>query len=77
MELAVSMGGMMLVAGHELPAEAGPIVPGPPHRFWLWWRRFNQAAALAQVIGRATAVDMLVFRRVIPGGCAAGRPPDP
>jgi predicted amidophosphoribosyltransferase len=33
MELAVTMGGMMLLAGRELLAEADLIVPVPLHRF--------------------------------------------
>ena len=33
-------------AGAELIAEADMIVPVPLHRRRLWWRRFNQSAAL-------------------------------
>ena len=39
-------------AGREVLAEAALIVPVPLHRFRLWTRRFNQAAALAAAIAR-------------------------
>lgn len=65
-ELAITMGGMMMLAGRELLAEADLIIPVPLHRFRLWDRRFNQAAALAQVISRKSgvAVDCLALKRV-------------
>jgi ComF family protein len=44
------LGRMMAQAGRELIAEADIIVPVPLHRFRLWTRRFNQAAALAAAI---------------------------
>jgi ComF family protein len=66
LELARAMGGLMSLAGRELIAEADLIIPVPLHRFRLWSRRFNQAAALGQVIaeqsGRPFAADLL--RRV-------------
>jgi ComF family protein len=52
LELALTMGGMMALAGRELLADADLIVPVPLHRFRLWRRRFNQASALANVLGR-------------------------
>jgi ComF family protein len=51
-ELALMLGRMMTQAGRELIAEADLIVPVPLHRFRLWTRRFNQAAALAATISR-------------------------
>jgi ComF family protein len=49
-ELARWMGGWMVRAGSDVIAEADLIVPVPLHRFRLWTRRFNQSAALAQVV---------------------------
>jgi ComF family protein len=65
-ELALTMGGMMALAGRELLADADLIVPVPLHRFRLWRRRFNQAAALADVLGKQAAkpVDMQALARV-------------
>ena len=54
LELAEWMGTWMARAGAALVAEADLIVPVPLHRRRLWWRRFNQSAALAQVIARCT-----------------------
>lgn len=51
-ELALMLGRMMAQAGREVIAEADLIVPVPLHRFRLWTRRFNQAAALAAAITR-------------------------
>ena len=51
-ELALTMGAMMAQAGRELLADADLIVPVPLHRWRLWTRRFNQAAALAGVLSR-------------------------
>nr|WP_046864247.1 ComF family protein [Microvirga massiliensis] len=45
--LARPMGLLMARAGAELLREADVIVPVPLHRWRLWTRRFNQAAALA------------------------------
>lgn len=53
LELAEALGRMMARAGAELVAEADVIVPVPLHRLRLWWRRFNQAMALAAVVARA------------------------
>lgn len=57
-DLALTMGRMMRQAGRELLAEAEVIVPVPLHRFRLWTRRFNQAAALAQVVSRGSGVPL-------------------
>lgn len=51
-ELALTLGRMMAQAGHELLGEAEIVAPIPLHRSRLWSRRFNQAAALADVIAR-------------------------
>jgi len=53
-ELARWMGGWMARAGAELLADAELIVPVPLHRRRLWWRRFNQSAALAQAVAIAS-----------------------
>lgn len=58
LELARAMGGMMLLAGRELSAEADIVVPVPLHRVRLWQRRFNQAAALAAVVARGAGLPM-------------------
>lgn len=57
-DLALTMGRMMIQAGRELLPDADVIVPVPLHRFRLWTRRFNQAAALAQVVARGSAVPL-------------------
>ncbi|WP_100959546.1 ComF family protein [Bosea sp. FBZP-16] len=49
-ELSLMLGRMMAQAGRELIVDADLIVPVPLHRFRLWTRRFNQAAALAATI---------------------------
>jgi ComF family protein len=50
LELARSLGAMMVRAGAELLGTADVIVPVPLHRWRLWRRRFNQAMALAKVV---------------------------
>lgn len=57
-ELALTLGRMMGQAGRELLAEADLIVPVPLHRTRLWGRRFNQAAALAQVLAGKSGVAL-------------------
>ncbi len=52
LELALMLGRMMAQAGRELTTEADLVVPVPLHRLRLWTRRFNQAAALAEVVAR-------------------------
>jgi ComF family protein len=51
-DLAPAMGRWMARAGAELLAEADVLVPVPLHRWRLWTRRYNQAAALAQAVAR-------------------------
>lgn len=57
-DLALTMGRMMIQAGRELLPDADVIVPVPLHRFRLWTRRFNQAAALAQVVAGGSGVPL-------------------
>ncbi len=66
MELARTMGAMMRLAGRELIAEADIVVPVPLHRWRVWTRRFNQAAALAHVVASAEGrpVALHALRRV-------------
>jgi hypothetical protein len=62
----VSTGQAQRLCGRELLAEADLIVPVPLHRFRLWRRRFNQAAALAEVVAgiQGLPVDLTVLARV-------------
>jgi ComF family protein len=57
-ELSLTLGRMMAQAGRELAADAGIVLPVPLHRTRLWRRRFNQAAALAQVVARETSLPL-------------------
>jgi ComF family protein len=50
LDLAPTLGRWMVAAGAPLLAEADALVPVPLHWRRLWWRRFNQSAALAEVI---------------------------
>lgn len=59
---APAFAGWMARAGAQLLAEADAIVPVPLHWTRLFRRRFNQAALLAQELGRLSGV------RVIPEG---------
>lgn len=52
LELVRWMAEWMARAGRDVISDADVIVPVPLYRRRLWWRRFNQAAALAAVIGR-------------------------
>ncbi len=66
LELAITMGTMMSLAGRELVEDADLIVPVPLHRWRLWRRRFNQAAALSDVLAAKTGlpVDLTALVRV-------------
>lgn len=66
LELAIWMARWMSRAGQDIIADANVIVPVPLHWRRLWWRRFNQSAALAQAIGRSseTPVAIDAVRRV-------------
>lgn len=57
-ELSLTLGRMMAQAGRELAADADLILPVPLHRTRLWRRRFNQAAALARTVSRATGLPL-------------------
>jgi ComF family protein len=66
LELARALGGMMTRAGAELVVDADVIVPVPLHRWRLWWRRFNQAMALAKAVSTESRVpcDPFLLARV-------------
>ncbi|MEE1656900.1 ComF family protein [Microvirga sp. CF3062] len=66
LELARALGGMMTRAGAELLVDADVIVPVPLHRWRLWWRRFNQAMALAKTVSVDSKVpcDPFLLARV-------------
>jgi ComF family protein len=68
LELAEPLGLWMARAGAELLADADLLVPIPLHRLRLVSRRFNQSAALARVISRASAVPLetMALERVKP-----------
>jgi ComF family protein len=54
LELAPVLASMMRRAGAGLLAEADVLVPVPLHRKRLFHRRYNQAAVLALMVGRAS-----------------------
>jgi ComF family protein len=61
LDLAATLGAWMARAGAELLREADVIVPVPLHIRRLWTRRFNQAAVLADVVGRLSGVKVDPF----------------
>ncbi len=65
-----ALGAWMVRAGADIWPIADLIVPVPLHRWRLWRRRYNQAALLAQAIGKAlgkqVAIDLLVRHRATP-----------
>lgn len=68
LELAKPLGLWMARAGRELLAEADLLVPVPLHRRRLIWRQFNQANALAEVVGKASGktVNPFALARIKP-----------
>ncbi len=68
LDLAPTLGGWMARAGDQLLSNADALVPVPLHWRRLWARRFNQSAALADVISAASGVPVLpdALRRVRP-----------
>jgi len=75
---ARAFGRWMARAGSALLEQASLIAPVPLHWTRLFSRRYNQAAVLAQAVGRASSIDVvpdiLVRRRRTPsqGGLNAG-----
>ncbi len=47
----------LMIAGRDIIAECGVIVPVPLHRSRLLTRRFNQAAVLAQDLAQQTGLE--------------------
>ncbi|MEZ5830082.1 MAG: ComF family protein [Dongiaceae bacterium] len=74
---AITFAGWMARAGADLIAEADLIAPVPLHRWRLVRRRYNQAAILANVIGKLrgkrVVPDLLVRRRATPSQGHLGR----
>ena len=68
LDLASTLASWMARAGAELLRGADLIVPVPMHRRRIWTRRFNQAALLADGIGRRSGkrVDPFVWTRERP-----------
>jgi ComF family protein len=60
LDLAPVMGRWMAQAGSPLLADADALVPVPLHWRRLWARRFNQAAALAEVMSKSAGVPVEV-----------------
>jgi len=58
LDLAPTLGRWMMQAGGALLAEADALVPVPLHWRRLWWRRFNQSAALAAVVAAQTKLPV-------------------
>jgi ComF family protein len=57
-DLAPAMGRWMVRAGAELLHETDALIPVPLHWKRGWSRRYNQSAALANVIGRETKISV-------------------
>ncbi len=76
-EGAATFARWMIRAGEDLVAGADIVVPVPLHWSRLFARRYNQAALLAQAIGREAGieagVDVLVRRRRTPSQGRLGR----
>ena len=67
-DYAGTLGHWMARAGCEIVHTADVIVPIPLHRRRLWWRRYNQAALLAQAVARRAnkPVSLQALERVKP-----------
>ncbi len=69
-EAGIFMARLMARAGAQLLREADFIVPVPLHRWRLWKRRFNQAAALAQLVAKSAPAkfrpELLLRNRATP-----------
>lgn len=57
-ELAIGMGRLMAHAAKDSLPEVDLLIPVPLHWTRLWQRRFNQAAALADVVARETGLPV-------------------
>ena len=68
LELVRWMAAWMARSGGEVISDADVIVPVPLHWQRLWWRRFNQSAALADAIARHSGKPAIldIVRRVRP-----------
>jgi ComF family protein len=77
LEPVPAFGRWLARAGAELTEAADLIAPVPLHRWRLFRRRYNQAALLAQALGRVAgcpvAPDLLVRRRSTPSQGGLGR----
>jgi ComF family protein len=60
LDLAPMMGRWMATAGRSLTAEADALIPVPLHWRRYWARRFNQSALLAEAIGKASGVPVVL-----------------
>ena len=59
-DLAPMMAGWMLRAGDGAVQAADILIPVPLHRFRLLWRKFNQSAELARVLGGLSGKPVLI-----------------
>ena len=57
-EAARLMGRMTARAGRDILPDADVLVPMPLHRHRLWTRKFNQAALLADEVGRIAGIPV-------------------
>lgn len=66
LDLAGLMARMMAKAGHDVLSDADLLVPVPMHLLRLWRRRYNQAALIANLLGRQVdiPVDLTALQRV-------------
>ena len=58
LDVAPPLGRWMARAGNEVLTGADALVPVPLHWTRLWWRRFNQSAALAGAISAISGVPV-------------------